>query len=134
MGWALTSRINNAPFQHAQTFLQERDYGFVRLDGQMVRKARDDAMSRFETDPNCTVFLISLKCGSLGLNLTAASQVILVRWSLFAVACDDIPAEWASHLCGAAGRGGGRWGLGVAAADCKMDPWWNPVRALARKR
>jgi len=45
----------------------------------MTREARENAMNRFENDPRCTVFLISLKCGSLGLNLTSASQVILVR-------------------------------------------------------
>ena len=65
--------------ERPQTFLLERDYVFVRLDGQMARRARDDAMNRFESDPLCTIFLISLKCGSLGLNLTSASQVVLVR-------------------------------------------------------
>ena len=88
--------------KHAQTFLQERDYGFARLDGQMVRKSRDDAMSRFETDPNCTVFLISLKCGSLGLNLTAASQVILVS---SVVCAPSLRASIGISFIGVAGLG-----------------------------
>lgn len=38
-------------------------------------------MDRFQTDPDCRVFLISLKAGGLGLNLTAASYVyILDPW------------------------------------------------------
>ena len=46
------------------------------LDGKTVdRKARVD---RFQTDPACRVFLISLKAGGVGLNLTAASYVFLL--------------------------------------------------------
>ncbi len=35
-------------------------------------------MHRFQTDPACGVFLISLKAGGLGLNLTAAEYVFLL--------------------------------------------------------
>jgi SNF2 family DNA or RNA helicase len=46
------------------------------LDGQtQKRKAHVD---RFQTDPDCGVFLISLKAGGLGLNLTAADYVFLL--------------------------------------------------------
>ena len=46
------------------------------LDG----KTRDRAarVKRFETDAGCGVFLISLKAGGLGLNLTAAEYVFLL--------------------------------------------------------
>lgn len=49
------------------------------LDGQTRdRQARVD---RFQTDPDCSIFLISLKAGGLGLNLTAADYVyILDPW------------------------------------------------------
>ncbi len=46
------------------------------LDGRTVdRKAR---VERFQQDPDCPVFLVSLKAGGLGLNLTAAGYVFLL--------------------------------------------------------
>ena len=46
------------------------------LDGKTRdRQARVD---RFQTDPNCKLFLISLKAGGVGLNLTAADYVFLL--------------------------------------------------------
>jgi len=46
------------------------------LDGQTRdRKRRVD---RFQEDPDCPVFLISLKAGGLGLNLTAADYVFIL--------------------------------------------------------
>jgi len=49
---------------------------FEYLDG----RTRDRAarVARFETDAACPVFLISLKAGGLGLNLTAADYVFLL--------------------------------------------------------
>ena len=35
-------------------------------------------MERFQTDPNCQLFLISLKAGGVGLNLTAADYVFIL--------------------------------------------------------
>ena len=35
-------------------------------------------MERFQNDPECRLFLISLKAGGLGLNLTAAEYVFLL--------------------------------------------------------
>jgi hypothetical protein len=43
------------------------------------RKAkRDDAIHRFRTDPQVKVFVMSLKAGGVGLNLTEASLVVLL--------------------------------------------------------
>ncbi|HMJ52980.1 MAG TPA: SNF2-related protein [Polyangiaceae bacterium] len=44
------------------------------LDGST--KDRPERVDRFQNDPGCTVFLISLKAGGTGLNLTAADTVI----------------------------------------------------------
>ncbi|KAK2993540.1 hypothetical protein RJ640_007372 [Escallonia rubra] len=49
-----------------------------RLDGTMTLSARDRAVKEFNTDPEVTVMLMSLKAGNLGLNMVAASHVILV--------------------------------------------------------
>jgi len=46
------------------------------LDGQT--RDREERVRRFQTDPECGVFLISLKAGGLGLNLTAADYVYLL--------------------------------------------------------
>ena len=46
------------------------------LHGQMPLSARKAAVESFQTDPAWRIFLISLKAGGTGLNLTAASRVI----------------------------------------------------------
>ena len=46
------------------------------LDGQTRDRAAP--VARFQEDPACPVFLISLKAGGLGLNLTAAEYVFLL--------------------------------------------------------
>lgn len=61
-----------------EPFLRDRDYSYVRLDGDMNRKQRDDVIERFQNDGDVTVFLVSLRCGGIGLNLTAASQVVIL--------------------------------------------------------
>jgi SNF2 family DNA or RNA helicase len=56
--------------------LAEREIGFARLDG--ATRDRKRPVARFQTDPRCNVFLISLKAGGLGLNLVAAEYVFLL--------------------------------------------------------
>ncbi|MDB5296023.1 MAG: Superfamily helicase, family, partial [Phycisphaerales bacterium] len=46
------------------------------LDGRT--KDRQARVNRFQTDPDCKLFLISLKAGGVGLNLTAAEYVFLL--------------------------------------------------------
>jgi superfamily II DNA or RNA helicase len=54
--------------------LEGIDYEY--LDGKTSR--RDLAVERFQNDPKCKLFLISLKAGGQGLNLTAAEYVFLL--------------------------------------------------------
>ncbi len=49
---------------------------YAYLDGKS--HDRRESVERFQTDENCKVFLISLKAGGVGLNLTAADYVYLV--------------------------------------------------------
>ncbi|CAG8482035.1 6832_t:CDS:10, partial [Cetraspora pellucida] len=58
--------------------LHHANIKFVRLDGKMSRLKREEAMRTFQYDPDIKVFLISLKCGSLGLNLTAADRCFIM--------------------------------------------------------
>lgn len=46
------------------------------LDGKT--RDRQAPVERFQTDPDCPLFLISLKAGGLGLNLTAAEYVFIL--------------------------------------------------------
>ncbi|KAK3903816.1 transcription termination factor 2 [Staphylotrichum tortipilum] len=57
----------------------------VRYDGKMPNDAREAALRALRTDPHTRILLCSLKCGSLGLNLTAATRVIIVEpfWNPF---------------------------------------------------
>lgn len=59
-----------------KTHLDERKIVHEYLDG----KTRDRAahVERFQTDPDCPLFLLSLKAGGVGLNLTAAEYVFLL--------------------------------------------------------
>ncbi|XP_055803769.1 ATP-dependent helicase rhp16-like [Solanum dulcamara] len=58
--------------------LQKSGISCVQLDGSMTMSARDSAITRFTNDPDCIIFLMSLKAGGLSLNLTVASQVFLM--------------------------------------------------------
>ena len=47
-----------------------------RIDGTVSAKGRMEAVDRFQTSDGAALFLISLKAGGVGLNLTAADYVI----------------------------------------------------------
>lgn len=51
---------------------------FVRLDGSMPQNQREVSIRSFRADPAVKVFLVSMKAGGLGLNLTSASHVYLL--------------------------------------------------------
>jgi SNF2 family DNA or RNA helicase len=56
--------------------LDKKGIVYEYLDGQT--RDRKERVERFQTDENCGVFLISLKAGGLGLNLTAADYVFIL--------------------------------------------------------
>lgn len=55
--------------------VKERGWNHVYLDGET--KNREKVVSQFQDDPTLPLFLISLKAGGVGLNLTAADYVFL---------------------------------------------------------
>ncbi|OCK82728.1 hypothetical protein K432DRAFT_292616 [Lepidopterella palustris CBS 459.81] len=61
---------------------------YTRIDGSMNVAARDRALEALDSDPKCTVMLASLSVCSVGLNLVAANQVIMVD-SWWAPAIED---------------------------------------------
>jgi superfamily II DNA or RNA helicase len=56
--------------------LDEAGVKYEYLDGQT--RDRAERVDRFQNDPHCPLFLISLKAGGLGLNLTAADYVFIL--------------------------------------------------------
>ncbi|TVY91116.1 putative ATP-dependent helicase [Lachnellula willkommii] len=61
-----------------QVPIDERGWAMERYDGGMNSDARNDAIVRFTDNPKCKIMLISLKAGNAGLNLVAASRVIIL--------------------------------------------------------
>jgi SNF2 family DNA or RNA helicase len=60
-----------------EPFLREHRIPHGRFDGKMRREQRDAVLDKFRST-SLPVLLVSLKSGSVGLNLTAASRVIMV--------------------------------------------------------
>lgn len=59
--------------------------GVVRYDGSMPNVEREASLHALRNDSSCRILLCSLRCGSLGLNLTSASRVVLMEpfWNPF---------------------------------------------------
>jgi non-specific serine/threonine protein kinase len=58
--------------------LKEANIPFEYFDGSTTPTERERAIQNFQNNDTCRVFLISLKAGGVGLNLTAADYVYIV--------------------------------------------------------
>jgi len=58
--------------------LNKHDIEYEYLDGQRNMKQREQSVKNFQENPGLRVFLISLKAGGTGINLTAADYVYMV--------------------------------------------------------
>ncbi|RDA90397.1 hypothetical protein CP533_1045, partial [Ophiocordyceps camponoti-saundersi (nom. inval.)] len=65
--------------------LLSEGFCFRRYDGSMANDEREESLRLLREDDDVRVLLCSLKCGSLGLNLTAATRVIIFEpfWNPF---------------------------------------------------
>lgn len=61
---------------HVRTRFDEEGWTYEYLDGRT--RNRQEKVERFQNDPDCRLFVISLKAGGLGLNLTAADYVFIL--------------------------------------------------------
>ena len=61
-----------------QKWANEQKIAIERIDGSITGKQRINAVERFQTSSIPTLFLVSLKAGGVGINLTAADYVIHV--------------------------------------------------------
>ncbi|KAI1437034.1 hypothetical protein GGR50DRAFT_135184 [Xylaria sp. CBS 124048] len=68
-----------------EPFLRKGGLKYVRYDGSMRNDAREASLHSLRNDKSTRVLLCSLKCGALGLNLTAASRVVILEpfWNPF---------------------------------------------------
>ncbi|KAH7175678.1 SNF2 family N-terminal domain-containing protein [Dactylonectria macrodidyma] len=68
-----------------EPFLRKEGFRFVRYDGSMKNDEREESLRSLRSDKRTRVLLCSLKCGSLGLNLTAATRVVILEpfWNPF---------------------------------------------------
>ena len=68
-----------------EPFLTRDSLHFTRYDGSMRNDHREASLERLRNDSDVRILLCSLKCGSLGLNLTAASRVVILEpfWNPF---------------------------------------------------
>jgi hypothetical protein len=62
-----------------EPFLKEDELSFTRYDGSMRNDAREASLNQLRNNKKVRILLCSLKCGSLGLNLTAASRVVILE-------------------------------------------------------
>jgi len=61
-----------------RTRLEQDGIGYAYLTGSRNQRQREEAVNDFQTRSNCSLFLISLKAGGVGLNLTAADYVFIL--------------------------------------------------------
>jgi len=61
-----------------RTKLEELGIPYVYFDGSTTAPEREKAVQRFQQQENIRIFLISLKAGGVGLNLTAADYVYIM--------------------------------------------------------
>ena len=57
--------------------INQEGWKYRRYDGSMSPKSRNEAVMAFTDKPDIKIMLVSLKAGNAGLNLVAASQVII---------------------------------------------------------
>ena len=62
-----------------EPFLRKEGITYCRYDGKMRNDLREASLEKLRNDKRVRVLLCSLKCGSLGLNLTAASRVVILE-------------------------------------------------------
>lgn len=62
-----------------EPFLKAEGLVYTRYDGSMRNDHREASLNRLRNEKRTRILLCSLKCGSLGLNLTAASRVVILE-------------------------------------------------------
>ena len=72
----------NSTIEWLKGRLTREGFGHRHISGSMPLKQRAKAIQAFQGDPPTTVFLLSMRSGAVGINLTAASHVFLLEPAL----------------------------------------------------
>lgn len=72
----------NSTIEWLKGRLTREGFGHRHISGSMPLKQRAKAIQAFQGDPPTTVFLLSMRSGAVGINLTAASHVFLMEPAL----------------------------------------------------
>lgn len=67
--------LNSLHLQALKPRLLAAGFQWRSLTGDMSLSARTAALLEFQTDPPTTIFLLSIRAGACGINLTEANQV-----------------------------------------------------------
>lgn len=62
--------------------LPKQGFQFRTLEGSMTMTKRAKALRQFQNDPPTTIFLLSMRAGAVGINLTQANRVFLMEPAL----------------------------------------------------
>lgn len=62
-----------------QQELPKHGFQFRTLSGDMTMKKRAKALADFQNDPPTTIFLLSMRAGAVGINLTQANRVFIME-------------------------------------------------------
>ncbi|DBA72541.1 TPA: hypothetical protein ACH3X2_010298 [Trebouxia sp. C0005] len=62
--------------------LEEQGFGYRTISGSMSLQQRSKAKEAFQKDPPTTVFLLSMRSGAVGINLTSANYVFVLEPAL----------------------------------------------------
>ena len=65
--------------KYLQEELPKHGFQFRTLSGSMPMRQRAKALHDFQHDPPTTIFLLSLRAGAVGINLTQANRVFLLE-------------------------------------------------------
>ncbi|KAL2916518.1 DNA helicase rad5 [Polyrhizophydium stewartii] len=61
-----------------EVVLKQNDIAFVRMDGSLPQKTRENVLRQFKTDTRIPVLIATLRSTGVGLNLIAASRVFML--------------------------------------------------------
>lgn len=65
------------PLKIIEKFILEKKFNYCYIDGSSSPRQRKTEIKKFQEKPEIKLFLLSLKAGGIGINLTAADYVIL---------------------------------------------------------
>ncbi|CAM9800879.1 unnamed protein product [Chrysoparadoxa australica] len=69
----------NSTINWLTTVLPKKGLKFRTLTGSMSRSKRTEALKAFQSDPPTTVFLLSVRAGAVGINLTQANHCFMLE-------------------------------------------------------